>query len=373
MSQPPSPLHRYISATESTLDRFIRACFTRRAQLLPPLHHTHHRIMSYISTFPGYSQVIRRIKKVVGSICKSGPVPRHVGVIMDGNRRYAKTRQIELREGHNLGFDSMASVLELLYESGVECATVFAFSIENFKRSAHEVLWLMNLAKLKLLQMSQHGELCERYGIRIKILGNVALLPPDVQKILQETEQMTEKNGRAVLNVCFPYTSRDEMAHAVRGVVAASVDNPRLVIDENAIDDHLYTREAPPLDLLIRTSGTNRLLDFLLWQCVPLLCAIVFSDKLWPEFTPWDMTKILLTWSFNCYWYGTGNGHPGRLGAHPEVSAVGKRPLDLWLNWASSSPSTSLSNSSLSGKLTSVCTNDTHYSGDTCDGNLKED
>lgn len=262
----------------------------------------------WVSTFPGYSQLMRQAKRAVGAVCKTGPVPRHVGVIMDGNRRYAKTHQMEMKEGHNLGFDSMASVLELLYESGVACATVYAFSIENFKRLRHEVDWLMELAKSKLFQMSQKGELCEQYGIRLKILGNVALLPPDVQKILQDTQNMTAHNTRAVLNVCFPYTSRDEMAHSVKGVVKASLDDPNMIIDENTLEKFLYTSEAPPLDLLIRTSGTSRLSDFLLWQSVPSTCAIVFSERLWPEFLPWDMTKILLSWSFNTYWYGHGNG-----------------------------------------------------------------
>ena len=262
----------------------------------------------WVSSFPGYSPFMRRLKRAVGGVCKTGPVPRHVGVIMDGNRRYARTRQLEMKEGHSLGFDSMASVLELLYESGVACATVYAFSIENFKRLRLEVDWLMDLAKAKLLQMSQHGELCEQYGIRIRILGNTSLLPPDVQQILQDTQKLTQHNSRATLNVCFPYTSRDEMAHAVQGAVAASLQDPGLLIDETVLEKHLYTADAPPLDLLIRTSGTSRLSDFLLWQCVPLSCAVVFSDRLWPEFLPWDMTKILLNWSFNTYWYGHGNG-----------------------------------------------------------------
>lgn len=227
---------------------------------------------------------------------------------MDGNRRYARTRKIELKEGHNLGFDALAAILELLYESGVECATVYAFSIENFKRLKHEVEWLMDLAKSKLHQLSQQGELCDQYGIRVRILGNIKLLPADVRKILAETEARTAHNKKAVLNVCFPYTLRDEIAHAVQTVVSDASRDPSLVIDESTIDSRLYTAGAPPLDLLVRTSGTLRLLDFLLWQSVPLTCAIVFSDKMWPDFTTWDMTKILLNWSFNTYWHGVGSG-----------------------------------------------------------------
>lgn len=228
---------------------------------------------------------------------------------MDGNRRYARTHNIELKEGHNLGFESMASILEILYECGVEHATVYAFSIENFKRLTYEVKWLMDLAKQKFKQITQHGDLCEQYGVRIRILGNTALLPKDVRKILRETEEMTKNNKRATLNVCFPYTSRDEMTHAIKSVVKKSVENPDLVIDENSIDNALYTGDSPPLDLLIRTSGTYRLSDFLLWQCVSSNCAIVMVDTLWPEFSPHYMARILLNWSFNKYWYGNALGY----------------------------------------------------------------
>lgn len=249
------------------------------------------------------------MKKIAGGIIRTGPTPRHVGVIMDGNRRYAKNHKIELKEGHNLGFDSMANILELLYESGVECATVYAFSIENFKRLRHEVEWLMDLAKSKFQQISQQGELCEKYGIKIRVLGNVALLPQDVQQILAETERITKDNKRAVLNVCLPYTSRDEMAHSIKRIATLAKKDPTVHIDENTIEDFLYTSESPPLDILVRTSGTYRLSDFLLWQAVPSSCAIMFSNKLWPDFTAWDMIKILLTWSFNMYWYGSGSGN----------------------------------------------------------------
>lgn len=263
----------------------------------------------WVSTFPGYKQVLTTAKKVFGNIIRTGPTPRNVGIIMDGNRRYAKSQKIELKEGHNMGFESMANILEVLYESGVQCATVYAFSIENFKRLSYEVKWLMDLAKLKMQQISQHGDLCEQYGIKIKILGNTKLLPLDVQEILFKTEEMTKNNTRAVLNVCFPYTSRDEITNAIKCVVSNAVEEGGdYVIDEDTINQFLYTADSPPLDLLVRTSGTYRLSDFLLWQCVSPDCSIVFVDKLWPEFKPWDMCKLLINWSYNKYWYGHGNG-----------------------------------------------------------------
>lgn len=263
----------------------------------------------WVSTFPGYKQVLTTAKKVFGNIIRTGPTPRNVGIIMDGNRRYAKSQKIELKEGHNMGFESMANILEVLYESGVQCATVYAFSIENFNRLSYEVKWLMDLAKLKMQQISQHGDLCEQYGIKIKILGNTKLLPLDVQEILFKTEEMTKNNTRAVLNVCFPYTSRDEITNAIKCVVSNAVEEGGdYAIDEDTINQFLYTADSPPLDLLVRTSGTYRLSDFLLWQCVSPDCSIVFVDKLWPEFKPWDMCKLLINWSYNKYWYGHGNG-----------------------------------------------------------------
>ncbi|CUM67890.1 uncharacterized protein PRCAT00005601001 [Priceomyces carsonii] len=265
-------------------------------------------MLDWLISFPGFRLVLTTAKKVFGRVIRTGPTPKHIGIIMDGNRRYAMNHKIELKEGHNLGFESMASILELLYESGIECATVFAFSIENFKRLKYEVKWLMDLAKLKFMQISQHGELCEEFGVKVKILGNISLLPKDVQDILKQTEEMSKNNTRAVLNVCFPYTSRDEIVTLMKRVVEESLTDPNIAIDENAINQHLFTSDVPPLELLVRTSGTYRLSDFLLWQSVSSNCSIVFVDKLWPEFTPWDMAKILIDWGFNTYWYGSGNG-----------------------------------------------------------------
>lgn len=259
------------------------------------------------------------MKKIFAHVLQTGPTPKHVGMIMDGNRRYARSHNIELKEGHNLGFESMASILELLYESGVEHATVYAFSIENFRRLSYEVKWLMDLAKQKFSQMCQHGELCEQYGIRIRILGNKALLQPDVQKILNETEEITKNNTRATLNVCFPYTSRDEITHSIKDIVNESLRTPDdFIIDETTIDNYLYTKDSPPLDLLVRTSGTYRLSDFLLWQAVAPGCAIVMTDTLWPEFTPYHMSQILLDWGFNKYWYG----HPGGYSAKGDTRTL---------------------------------------------------
>ncbi|ODV80561.1 putative dehydrodolichyl diphosphate synthetase [Suhomyces tanzawaensis NRRL Y-17324] len=279
----------------------------------------------WVSTFPGYRNVLTTAKKVFGRIIQTGPTPKHVGMIMDGNRRYAKSKKMEVKEGHNLGFESMANILELLYETGVKSVTVYAFSIENFSRLNYEVKALMDLATLKLEQISQNGDLCEQYGIKVRVLGDTSLLPQSVQDIIKKTTTITERNTRAVLNICFPYTSREEMTHLIKCVVADSVNQGNtFLVDENSINQHLYTGDNPPVDLLLRTSGTYRLSDFLLWQCVSPDCSVVFIDKLWPEFRPWDMCAILLNWSFNKYWYGHGNGNGGSFRNPAQASSPGE-------------------------------------------------
>jgi undecaprenyl pyrophosphate synthase len=198
--------------------------------------------------------------------------------------------------------------------------TVYAFSIENFKRPLHEVNALMEIAKIKLLQLSQHGDLLERYGASLRVLGQRDLIREDVLEVIDEAVAMTKNNDRSILNVCFPYTSRHEIASSIRDVVAlsttptgveaaAGLSDDSLSSDKTAtaglsdfesitqqtIEDHLFTAGCPPLDLLIRTSGVRRLSDFMLWQCHKDT-EIVFIDCLWPQFDIWKFLPILIDW-----------------------------------------------------------------------------
>ncbi|KAL9115204.1 MAG: hypothetical protein Q9227_000998 [Pyrenula ochraceoflavens] len=138
---------------------------------------------------------------------------------MDGNRRYARKQRIETVEGHNLGFEALARILEVCYKSGVQVVSVYAFSIENFKRSKHEVDHLMDMAKVKLAQLSQHGDLLDRYGASVRVIGQTELVKPDVLEVIDRAMDMTKHNDKAVLNICFPYTSRDEITTAIRETV----------------------------------------------------------------------------------------------------------------------------------------------------------
>ncbi|EDO19297.1 hypothetical protein Kpol_1036p40 [Vanderwaltozyma polyspora DSM 70294] len=231
------------------------------------------------------------------TIRTSNCVPKHVGFVMDGNRRYAKKKDIEIKEGHEAGFLSMSKILELCYESGVEITTVFAFSIENFKRSSKEVDHLMKLASDRIRQITEHGDLAEKYGIRVRVIGDLSLLPTDVLKDIELATEITKNNNRATLNICFPYTGREEIFHSVKTVLSQNLSGNE--INEKLLDSNLYTSGLPPLDLLVRTSGVTRLSDFMLWQVINHDVTIELLDCLWPEFGPIRMGWILLKFVFN--------------------------------------------------------------------------
>ncbi|KAK0942502.1 cis-prenyltransferase [Friedmanniomyces endolithicus] len=353
---------------------------------------------------PPLEWALHHLRSLLIATLKCGPIPQHIAFVMDGNRRYARTHHLETVQGHHLGFEALARVLEVCYKSGVKAVTIYAFSIENFKRSKYEVDGLMDMAKTKLVQMSQHGELFDRYGARVRVLGDTTLVRRDVLEQVERAVEMTRHNGEAVLNVCFPYTSREEITRSIRetvrefseprvrrpagkrgfsethvlrslrsgrlgGIVeedgegmvkatalgsserdveeddeddsteiseqdldAASALQPESsqtshspsptlkpateplsspsagrhrqhhlpdpeTLTEEHLDKNTYTYPAPPLDLLIRTSGVYRLSDFMLWQCHENT-EIRFLDCLWPEFDLWYFLPVLLEWQW---------------------------------------------------------------------------
>lgn len=305
-----------------------------------------------------------------------------------------------------MGFEALAKVLEVCYKSGVKYVTIYAFSIENFKRSKYEVDGLMDMAKTKLVQMSQHGELFDRYGAAVKIIGDRSLVREDVLEQVDRAVDMTKGNKKAVLNVCFPYTGREEIVHSIRETVKeysnppeqfrrekrpfsqshiqrnirkghhnlerVAEEEPDTALDATAeppsnrddgtsltsdaetnsisshdldssqhinppssqtshspspvlhptstipnsasnassrpnlpdpetISEHTITKntyiDAPNPELLIRTSGVNRLSDFMLWQ-VHETTEVKFVDCLWPEFDLWKFLPVLVEWQW---------------------------------------------------------------------------
>ncbi|KAK6386039.1 cis-prenyltransferase [Exophiala oligosperma] len=173
----------------------------------------------WLMSSPPAEWALNQLRELLIGALRQGPMPKHVAFVMDGNRRYAKTHMIETVEGHNLGFEALAKILEVCYKSGVTHVTIYAFSIENFKRTKYEVDALMDMAKIKLKQLVQHGELLDRYSARIRVLGQRELIKPDVLEAVDRAVELTSHNRGCVLNICFPYTSREEITTAIRDTV----------------------------------------------------------------------------------------------------------------------------------------------------------
>ncbi|KAI1231124.1 hypothetical protein IHE44_0008057 [Lamprotornis superbus] len=199
---------------------------------------------------------------------KAGPMPKHVAFIMDGNRRYAQKCHVERQQGHSQGFDKLAQTLRWCLNLGIREVTVYAFSIENFKRSKEEVDGLMDLARQKFSRLLEEQENLKKHGVCIRVLGDLPLLPVDIQELIAQAVLATRNYNKCFLNVCFAYTSRHEISNAVREM-AWGVEQGLLEpsdVSESLLDKCLYTNNSPDPDLLIRTSGEVRLSDFLLWQ-----------------------------------------------------------------------------------------------------------
>lgn len=153
---------------------------------------------SWYSTFPGSSTLASLAQDFLARLLKAGPVPKHIAFVMDGNRRYAKQQNQETREGHSAGFESLARILSLCYSVGVETVTVYAFSIENFKRPKYEVDSLMEITKEKLVTICQKGELAEEYGVKVNIIGKKSMLRKDVREMVDKAMDITKDNTRWV-------------------------------------------------------------------------------------------------------------------------------------------------------------------------------
>ena len=227
-------------------------------------------------------------------VIKCGPVPNHVAFIMDGNRRFATKNSMRKAEGHAKGFEKLSETLQWCLEVGIREVTVYAFSIENFKRTQEEVDTLMGLAREKFKQLLGERDRLHEKGICIRVVGNLKLLPLDMQKTVAEAILMTKDNKNAILNVAFAYTSRDEIADSVRTIVKAVDDQELEVndIDEELITNCMYTKDCTDPDLLVRTSGEVRLSDFLLWQVIIYL--IFLNSKIIQIILVWNNCSLLL-------------------------------------------------------------------------------
>ena len=202
------------------------------------------------------------------NVIRVGRVPRHIAVIMDGNRRYARQAGDPVMAGHKAGFEKLAETLQWCRELGVREVTVYAFSIENFNRTETEVSDLLNLARDKFKVLLGEKEKLSEAGLRVRILGNLSYLPADLREVITEVETVTAGNSQSLLNIALSYTAREEITHAVREVAGrlSSGDIEAADVNEETIERFLYTGQSETPELLIRTSGETRLSDFMLWQ-----------------------------------------------------------------------------------------------------------
>lgn len=212
---------------------------------------------------------------------------------MDGNRRYADKNKIDKADGHKQGFDTLAKVFNWCRELGVNQVTLYAFSIENFKRTSEEVDSIMNLAREKCDSLLDELDKVNEAGIRIKVAGDLHLLPDDLRARVEKIQNMTCNNNKAYLNICMAYTSRHELVAAIKQLstlVHQNNDIEPADINLTLLEQKLYLSRPFP-ELIIRTSGEVRLSDFMLWQCQHSM--LIFVEALWPEISIWDFMKAI--------------------------------------------------------------------------------
>ena len=227
----------------------------------------------------------------VPSHAYDGPsAPVHIALIMDGNGRWAKSRGLPRIEGHRRGADAVRTAITCCIKYGVRYLTLFSFSSENWRRPAQEVDDLMGLLRRYL--QSEIAEL-HKNGVRLRVIGDRSALSADITKLIADAEALTFGNDRLDLIVALSYGGRAEIATAARRL-AEDVASGRLSpaqIDENAVARHLDTHGIPDPDIMVRTSGEQRISNFLLWQMA--YTEFVFIDTLWPDFSEKDFVQVI--------------------------------------------------------------------------------
>ena len=213
----------------------------------------------------------------------AGALPKHIAVIMDGNGRWAKSRLLPRSLGHKEGMHRMIGMLEHTYDVGVEYMTVYALSTENLKRPQEELEGLYNLIRNHFVV--EMRKLCAR-GVRLRVLGDLSLLPQDVEKLLRQAEEETACFTGRGLNIALAYSARSELARAVNEAVARGER-----VTEETLSDLLYTHGQPDPDLVIRTGKEMRLSNFLLYQSA--YAELYFSEKMFPDFSDKELDKAI--------------------------------------------------------------------------------
>ena len=231
--------------------------------------------------------------------------PLHVAIIMDGNGRWARARGLVRTSGHKRGADATRAVVSGAVELGISYLTLYGFSSENWKRPRHEVDDLMGLLRMYL--RSEIADL-HRNGVRLRVIGDRSRLAHDIVALIENAEEQTRANTVLNLTIALSYGARDEIVQAARRhAVDVAAGRIRVEdIDEESFAKHLATPDIPDPDLVISTSGEKRLSNFLLWQSA--YSELVFTDKLWPDFTKEDLAEAIREFHRRERRYGAASG-----------------------------------------------------------------
>jgi undecaprenyl diphosphate synthase len=220
-------------------------------------------------------------------------LPKHLAIIMDGNGRWAKNQGLLRTLGHESGTKSVKEIIKSCAKLGIENLTLYAFSTENWNRPKVEVDTLM---KILIRSLKKELKTLQDNNIRLNTIGNLEKLPKTAQNELLGVIEKTKTNSRMVLTLALSYGSREEIVNAVRNISNKVKNNIISLdsIDDSIINEHLYTRNLPEVDLLIRTSGEHRISNFLLWQIA--YAELYFTDVLWPDFKEQDLYEAIISY-----------------------------------------------------------------------------
>jgi undecaprenyl diphosphate synthase len=216
--------------------------------------------------------------------------PTHIGIIMDGNRRWATSQGLPTLSGHSKGIDVLYSVTKHIFEQGIPFLTVYAFSVENWQRNHKEVNYLMALIRKGF---DKYIDKLHESGIKVTFLGDRERLDEKVIKIILEGEEKTRNNTSGTLAICFNYGGHQEIVDATKRIIDDKVPSDEVTTD--TLSSYMYAPEIPPVDLIIRTSGENRISGFMLWRAE--YSELYFAEKHWPEFTTSDIDEALVEYA----------------------------------------------------------------------------
>lgn len=220
--------------------------------------------------------------------------PQHIAIIMDGNRRFAKKLGLKVTLGHIYGKDKVKDLARWCRELRIPIVTVYAFSTENFRRSKEEIDTLMEQFRVAFREFADDPD-TQKYKVRIRAIGNRSLLPPEVQESIRYAEEKTKDHNDFIFNIAIAYGGREEIVEGIKKIAEDVKEGKMRVedIDEEAVSNNLYTSDLPDPDIIIRTSGEERISNFLLWQNA--YSELYFTDRYFPELSKADLLKGMRT------------------------------------------------------------------------------